>query len=54
MAAMLRTGLSHEHAAALLRDTHRTFVLAAVGTSWRMTDGSFERPSLAATLLVCC
>lgn len=31
MAAMLRTGLSHEHAAALLRDTHRTFVLAAVG-----------------------
>jgi AcrR family transcriptional regulator len=31
MLAMVRTGLSHEHAAALLRELHRSTVLAAVG-----------------------
>jgi AcrR family transcriptional regulator len=32
MLAMLRTGLSHEHAAAMLREMHRAFVLAAIGS----------------------
>lgn len=31
MLAMLRAGLSHEHAAAMLREMHRAFVLAAIG-----------------------
>jgi len=48
MAAMLRTGLSHEHAAELLRDTHRTFVLAAVGSAV-----AEDRRELRAALIGC-
>jgi AcrR family transcriptional regulator len=48
MAAMLRTGLSHEHAAELLRDAHRTFILAAVGSAV-----AEDRRELRAALIGC-